>query len=211
MKTISTKQIITIDAPVHEVFPLVCPVREYEWIREWKCKLIHCPNGKNEKDVVFKEKMSSPFLMGSIGGKTTWTTLLHDTINHRLHFNWDNKISNSLYKVEMVPIGKNSTKCVLDLTFNIVNEKGMKTINDNTKYKIDFLIAGLGSMLKYYCESGNMLYSKGSDRLKEFANNLSLSEKITFALNKINLILTFDHNRKKYFSGKPISVEGNYV
>ena len=139
MKTISIKQIITIDAPVHEVFPLVCPVREYEWIREWKCKLIHCPNGKNEKDVVFKEKMSSPFLMGGIGGKTTWTTLLHDTINHRLHFNWDNKISNSLYKVEMVPIGKNSTKCVLDLTFNIVNKKGMKTINDNTKYKIDFL------------------------------------------------------------------------
>jgi hypothetical protein len=108
-------------------------------------------------------------------------------------------------------MGKDSTKCVLDLTFNIVNEKGMKTINDNTKYKIDFLIAGLGSMLKYYCESGNMLNSKGSVRLTKFVSNLSLSEKITFALNKINLKLTYDSTRKKYFSGKPISVVKNYV
>ena len=87
----------------------------------------------------------------------------------------------------------------------------MKTINDNTKYKIDFLIAGLGSMLKYYSESGNMLNSKGSGRVKEFASNLSLSEKITFAMNKINLKLTYDSNRKKYFSGKPISVVENYI
>ena len=209
MKTISTKQIIKIAAPVHEVFPLVCPVREYEWIREWKCKLIHCPNGKNEKDVVFKEKMSSPFLMGPFGGKTTWTTLLHDTTDYRIHFRWDNKISSSLYKIEMFPTGKDTTKCVLDLVLNIKNEKGMKTINDNTKYKIEFLIAGLGSMLKYYCESGNMLNSKGSYKLKKFASRLSLSEKITFGLNKINLKLTYDSNRKKYFSGKPISVVVN--
>ena len=206
MTTISTKQIIKIDAPIHEVFPLVCPVREYEWIREWKCKLIHCPNGKNEKDVVFKEKMSSPFLMGPFGGKTTWTTLLHDTTDYRIHFRWDNKISTSIYKIEMFPTGKDSTKCVLDFVFNIKNEKGIKTIIDNTKYKIEFLIAGLGSMLKYYCESGNMLNSKGSVRVKELASNLSLSEKITFVMNKINLKLTYDSNRKKYLSGKPIRV-----
>ena len=106
----------------------------------------------------------------------------------------------------MVPIGKNSTKCVLDLTFNIVNERGMKTINDNTKYKIEFLIAGLGSMLKYYSESGNMLNSKNNGRLRVFARKLSLFEKVTFVLNKIYLKLTYDSNRKKYFSGKPISV-----
>ena len=81
----------------------------------------------------------------------------------------------------------------------------MKTINDNTQYKIEFLISGLGSMLKYYCESGKMLNSKGSVRLKEFVSNLSLSEKITFALNKINLKLTYDRNRKKYLSGKSMT------
>ena len=206
MKTISTKQIIRIAAPVHEVFLLVCPVMEYEWIRGWKCQIIHRPNGINEKDVVFKEKMSSPFIMGSIGGKTTWTTLLHDTTDYRIHFRWDNKISTSLYKIEMFPAGKDSTKCVLDLVFKIKNEKGIKTLNDNTKYKIEFLIAGLGSMLKYYCESGNMLNSKGSYKLKKFASRLSLSEKITFALNKINMKLTYDRNKKKYLSGKPIRV-----
>ena len=61
-------------------------------------------------------------------------------------------------------------------------------------------------MLKYYCESGNMLNSKGSDELKEFASSLSLSEKITFALNKIKMKLTYDRNKKKYLSGKPIRV-----
>ena len=59
MKTINIERETTIEAPVNEVFPLVCPVREYDWIPGWKCNLLYCPNGRNEKDVVIAAPATS--------------------------------------------------------------------------------------------------------------------------------------------------------
>ena len=66
----------TIDAPVQEVFPLACPVMEYKWIPDWKCELIHCPNGHAELGVIFREIFSAPILADSIAQKTTWTAAM---------------------------------------------------------------------------------------------------------------------------------------
>ena len=35
------------------VFPLLCPVRENEWLPYWSCEIIHSDSGKAEKDCVF--------------------------------------------------------------------------------------------------------------------------------------------------------------
>ncbi|PLX12516.1 MAG: hypothetical protein C0597_13195 [Marinilabiliales bacterium] len=205
MKTINVKKEIIINAPAEEIFPLVCPVREYDWIPDWKCKIIYCPNGKNEEGVVFKQNMSSPFIMNKGGGKTTWTTLLFDTANYKVHFKWDNSISTSIYKMELFPIDETHTKCVLDLNYNIINNKGMKSLNENTEYKIGFMIEGLGNMLKYYCENKEMIDLKNSERKAEFVSNLSTREKLVFLHNKIHMKLMHDRDRKSYLKHGVIS------
>lgn len=43
----------TIRAPVDQVFPLLCPVREYEWIDGWRCELVYSRSGFAEKGAVF--------------------------------------------------------------------------------------------------------------------------------------------------------------
>jgi hypothetical protein len=35
------KHTIVLEANPNAVFPLLCPVREYEWIESWKCDLIY--------------------------------------------------------------------------------------------------------------------------------------------------------------------------
>ena len=35
------------------VFPLLCPVREYEWIGPWRCDLLYSQSGVAELDCVF--------------------------------------------------------------------------------------------------------------------------------------------------------------
>lgn len=40
-------------APPDRVFPLLCPVREYEWIDGWQCRLVYSKSGVAEKDCVF--------------------------------------------------------------------------------------------------------------------------------------------------------------
>jgi hypothetical protein len=205
MKTLNIKKEVTINAPVEKVFPLVCPVSEYDWIPGWKCHLLYCPGGRIEKDVAFKEKMSSPFLLNKIGGKTTWTTLLYDKVKFRVHFNWDNKISSSIYKMEMDPIDSSQTRLSLSLNMKIIDDRGSWLLDPAGNYKIGFLIEGLGAMLKHYCETGKQLDSKGSQRKSDFIGMLSVSEKLTFLLNKINMMLTPDRDRRNYLSHGRIS------
>ncbi len=42
-----------LDAPPGEVFPLLCPTREYDWIDGWSCRLIHSVSGFAEANCVF--------------------------------------------------------------------------------------------------------------------------------------------------------------
>src|SRR5690349_11276448 len=48
-----------IAAPPHRVFPLLCPVREPEWIPGWSCELIHTASGLAEKGCVFRTESPS--------------------------------------------------------------------------------------------------------------------------------------------------------
>ncbi len=43
----------TIGAPPGKVFPLLCPVRESEWIDGWSCRLLRSESGFAEKGAVF--------------------------------------------------------------------------------------------------------------------------------------------------------------
>lgn len=43
----------TLDATPDEVFPLLCPVREYEWIPDWECTMVHSASGVAELGCVF--------------------------------------------------------------------------------------------------------------------------------------------------------------
>ena len=40
-------------APAVEVFPMLCPVREYEWIEPWKYDLLYTTSSVAELDCVF--------------------------------------------------------------------------------------------------------------------------------------------------------------
>lgn len=206
VKTIIIQKEFNISAPVDKILPLICPVKEYDWIEGWKCQLLHCPNGKNEVGVNFYEKMSNPFLLKSICGRTKWRTILFDTINFKVHFIWTNKYANALYKMELTPITNDSTRLVLNLAYTIKNKNGMKKYDDKFEYRLGFMIEGLGNMLKYYCENDKMLSTKNSERKKEFVSNLTLKEKVTFLLARLNMKFPTDRNKKKYRNGKLISI-----
>jgi hypothetical protein len=44
---------ISVRAAADQVFPLLCPVREYEWIPDWRCTVVYSESGVAEKDAVF--------------------------------------------------------------------------------------------------------------------------------------------------------------
>lgn len=42
-----------LNAPPRRVFPLLCPVREYQWLPHWRCQLIYSASGVAELGCVF--------------------------------------------------------------------------------------------------------------------------------------------------------------
>jgi len=58
-------------APPERVFPLLCPVLEYDWIPDWTCVMHYSQSGVAEADAVFKTKHG-------LGKTAVWTTIVYD-------------------------------------------------------------------------------------------------------------------------------------
>jgi Polyketide cyclase / dehydrase and lipid transport len=54
METITRTDPFDVAATPDRVFPLLCPVREYDWIPGWECDLLHSLSGVAEEDCVFR-------------------------------------------------------------------------------------------------------------------------------------------------------------
>ena len=48
-----TEYIGELDEAPEAVFPLLCPVREYEWLDGWKSKMVYSNSGFAEEDCIF--------------------------------------------------------------------------------------------------------------------------------------------------------------
>jgi hypothetical protein len=56
---------VRISAPAARVFPLLCPVREFDWIDLWSCDLIYSDSGVAEYNCIFQTDREGE-------GKRTW-------------------------------------------------------------------------------------------------------------------------------------------
>jgi hypothetical protein len=77
-KQYENSYVITVRADAEAVFPLLCPVREYEWIPDWTCELIHTRSGLIEPGCIFRT--------GRGDGGMTWYVTEHDSVRFRVAF-----------------------------------------------------------------------------------------------------------------------------
>jgi hypothetical protein len=66
-------------APAVEVFPLICPVREAEWLPGFEYRMIHSDSGVAELDCVFTTSRAGE-------PDTVWTITVHDRERGRVEF-----------------------------------------------------------------------------------------------------------------------------
>jgi len=48
-----------LPAPAERVFPLLCPVQEYDWLPAWRCEMVYSDSGVAEEGCVFTSKITS--------------------------------------------------------------------------------------------------------------------------------------------------------
>ena len=62
---------MTMPARPERVFPLLCPVREFDWIPHWTCEMIHSESGVAEDGCVFQTDF--PW-----DGRMTWVVSVYE-------------------------------------------------------------------------------------------------------------------------------------
>jgi hypothetical protein len=70
-ESFTRSEVLRIAAPAAKVFPLLCPVLEYDWIPDWSCVMVWSKSGVAEKGAVFTT-VEKPFL------KMLWTCSVYE-------------------------------------------------------------------------------------------------------------------------------------
>jgi len=139
-----------INADIEQVFPLLCPTREFDWIEKWDCEVIYSQSGLAELGCIFSTSNSDG------GGKDIWL-ISHYEKNQRIQFVRVNSIRSIRYELTLSHTG-NKTDILWQQEITALNEQGNEFIEMVKQSDFDKQIEMLGELLNYYIENGNAKY-----------------------------------------------------
>ena len=143
---------VRIHAPADRILPLLCPVREDEWLPGWKggYELIYSESGFNEKGCVFR-------LHDSFGTEAIWTCIKFDESVHDVVFHiCVRDMMVYRFSIRLIENETETTDAVFDYIYTAVSEKGNEWIDNHTDEAVREDVKYLGRLLDYYLEIGSM-------------------------------------------------------
>ena len=138
--------------PPSIIFPLLCPIREYEWLDGWACEMIYSESGFAEEGCVFKTKLPWE------EEETIWVMTKQDPENYIVNFV---KVTES--KVINMQINLTDNKLVggtdahFIYTYTGLNEKGNIYINQYVEKEFERSMIRIDKSMNYFLEAGTKL------------------------------------------------------
>ncbi len=149
-----------------KIFPLLCPVQEYNWIDQWDCEIIFSNREGIENNCIFKEYQSGPVLFDS-DVPTYWIVSTYDITNRRIQFVlMSDLVAISKIEVEVKKMGDGKSSVSWSMVITGICEEGNKHIGKSTRNKAKLYLTVLGKALKHYCEKGEKLTLNKTSLLK---------------------------------------------
>lgn len=143
-----------VKAAADRIFPLLCPVRESEWIPDWTYRLVFSRSGVAEKDCVF-------LTQGPGEPPTVWVNSLHDPQGLKVEYI---RITSGIrvvrLRLELTSLSPDTSRMDFDFAFTSLGETGNREVNklieENGR---DFreLSARLTSLLNDFLNLGKMV------------------------------------------------------
>jgi hypothetical protein len=148
-KTYSYTQIN--NGSIKNVFPLLCPVREMDWLDGWNFKMIHSNSGLIEKDCVFTTPHHGEY-------ETVWHVTQYDKLNYKIEFLRVTPNEN-VVKINILldRINVQQTKAIIDYQYTALNEEQNEFINNELGQSFIDSMKWWEKSINYYLASGKML------------------------------------------------------
>lgn len=137
-----------LDGNKKDIFPLLCPVREKEWLQGWDYSMIYSESGFAEKGCVFET--SNQY------GSYRWIITKCDSLNHEIQFVKTNESTTVIIDIDLE--GKDKlTFCDIQYTFIPLREEVVEqTHKENSEDIFNAHMKKWEDSLNYYLKHGEM-------------------------------------------------------
>lgn len=147
------QRVFTFDvaAAPERVFPLICPVREREWIDGWRADVVYAASGVAEDHAVFVTDFPAR-------GRATWVVSRYDPVRFEIGFTvfHDHELVERL-DITLGPDGSGGATTRWTRTYTALGETGARQLDATTGAALDARMAGLAAALQHYCATGSCL------------------------------------------------------
>jgi hypothetical protein len=132
-----------IHAPPEAIFPLLCPVREYDWIPEWDCRLVYTESGLAEAGCIFQTNREAE------GGLDTWVISRYEPDCH-IAFVRVNHLRAMQYDIQIESLDEYASELVWTQVVTALNDKGDRHVAALLEEDFARTIAKLEELLNDY-------------------------------------------------------------
>jgi len=139
-----------LDGPPERVFPLLCPVREHEWIESWACEMVFSRTGLAELDCVFQTDFADD------GPVDTWVISRYEPPD-RLEFVRINAVRAMRYAITLSREDETHTRADWRQVLTSLNVEGEKVLKALTPEVYAEEMETLERLLNHFLATGERL------------------------------------------------------
>jgi hypothetical protein len=141
---------MTLRGSPEQVFPLLCPTREYDWIETWKCEMIYSDSGFAEPGCIFKTSFPTD------GPEDTWVVSRYEA-PVLIEFVRVNPLRVIRYTIKLRRADNAATEADWAQVITGIGEAGNQFVRDMDDEGFNTRMAMVEKMLEHYLMTGAML------------------------------------------------------
>jgi hypothetical protein len=155
MKRISHSYTQLNTAPSDKVFPLLCPVREAEWVPGWKFRLLHSSSGFAELGCVFTTPNDD-------SSETTWIVTHYDPPrNVAFTWVWPGMIATRL-TIQLSPTDNRHTGSQISYEYTALTEAGERRLQSYDDVWFASKMTEWEQAINHFLQTGNLITTSSS-------------------------------------------------
>jgi hypothetical protein len=137
-----------IEAAPSDIFPLLCPVREYDWIPDWDCRMVYSTSGLAEPGCIFQTDRPAD------GGLDTWLVSRHEPPSH-IGFVRMNPLRAIQYDIDLTRASESVTVLRWEQVITALTAAGDSHVAQLEEAAFARSITGLETLLNRYLEGAS--------------------------------------------------------
>jgi hypothetical protein len=139
-----------LKAPAADVFPLLCPLREHEWIPTWKAEILYSQSGHAELDCTFTTDSPAE-------GKRTWICTRYEPDFAISYTSYSEAGYVMCLDITLRPVGTDFTEVTWLRRFVATTTSGKDWMNSLDPTAAAKATQKLASLLDHFLTTGTML------------------------------------------------------